>query len=83
MFHDWKLFLGVFALALVLVGALHAYLIYRIQQGNIFVVDAGVRDESIVQQKKIVGRVNAVFADKKAAYEAFEIDRPAETDPSL
>lgn len=83
MFHDWKLFLGVFGMCLLLVGAAHAYLIYRVEQGDIFSTSPSARDESIFQQKKAVRRVNAVFEEKKAAYSQFEIDRPAEIDPSL
>lgn len=83
MFHDWKLFLGVFAVCMVLVGAAHAYLIYRVGQGDIFSTSPSARDESIFEQKKVVRRVNSVFEQKKTAYSQFEIDRPEEIDPSL
>lgn len=80
---DWKiLLLSAIVLGLVIV-AIDGYLLWRVNNGDIFIAETVVQNDTTQSDKKMLGGVVKFFDDRAAAFDTFKNPRKTEIDPSL
>jgi predicted ATP-grasp superfamily ATP-dependent carboligase len=80
---DWKmLLLGAFVLAVIVVGS-EAYLLWRVNTGDIFTTEMIPETDTTITDKKALSNTVKFFDDRAADFETFKNTPRTEIDPSL
>lgn len=80
---DWKIILAVSAILGVLIIALGSFLLWRVNQGVIFIGENDGETETLVADERALSRTVKFFDDRAARFKEFKSAPASEIDPSL
>lgn len=81
--HDWKiLLLSAIILGLIVV-AIDGYLLWRVNNGDIFVAEIVTETDTTLSDKRMLENVVKFFEDRSVHFETLKNSSKLEIDPSL
>lgn len=80
---DWKMLLGVAIIFAVIVVGLDAYLLWRVNNGDIFNTEMAPETDTTITDKRVLSNTVKFFDDRAADFQTFKNTPRTEIDPSL